>query len=80
MQNDVIRLVKPRLETQMHHKYSDEAVLSMLRDAAREDGEITLVGRNIFRTEEEKPTADTFMMDEEIVLKIFTKINQHEPI
>lgn len=58
----------------MSVRHTDKAVYYMLHDAERVgERNVELVGRNIFRPNEERPTADHYAMNDDVVFEIRRK-------
>lgn len=58
----------------MGERHADKAVYYLFHDAARVgERKVELVGRNVFRPNEERPTADYYAMNDDVVLDIRRK-------
>lgn len=58
----------------MNARYVDKAFYYTLHDAARAgESDVELIGKNVFRPDEERPATDDYVMDDDVVLSIRSK-------
>lgn len=77
---DTLTLPRAEMNPDMDVRYADKAFYYTMRDAMQGEGELKLVGQNVFRPEVTRPVVDDFIMDEKVILSILEKLNQQEPV
>lgn len=75
-----ITLLKAELGPEMDNRYTDKAFYYILLDAIEGDSDLELVGQNVFRPKADRPVVDDFIMDDDVVLDILSKLNYSEPV